>query len=77
MQNKKLKAEPVYIVNGKKTDAPFHDSMLSSVKGQNTGDILAVKFAIKHGWKCDDAIQHFVESPALRKILRMDKSRLQ
>jgi hypothetical protein len=67
---KKLKAEPEFIINGKKTDAPFHEEMLASVDGQNASDLAAVRLAIKYGWSRNYAIEHLVSSPALRAKLR-------
>lgn len=64
-----LQAEPVAIVNGKKTDKIFHKQMLQSPSGQNASDMLAVKFAISKGWDYEDAVNSFVLSPVLRKKL--------
>jgi len=48
--------EPVYTVNGKKTDAPFHDEMLASREGEAAADELAIRTAMKVlGWSREKA----------------------
>jgi len=61
----------MYNINGKTTDAPFHEEMLSSEAGQQASDLAAVRFAVKNlGWSLTEATQHLVSSPSLRAKLR-------
>jgi hypothetical protein len=47
VDGRKLEAEPRYIVDGKITDAPFHNEMLKSEEGNRMSDQLAIKTAME------------------------------
>jgi hypothetical protein len=47
VDGRKLEAEPRYIVDGKITDAPFHNEMLKSEEGNRLSDQLAIKTAME------------------------------